>query len=334
LKFRVEFLDLKKCSENKKRNMKIISSSGLRGGTGTTTIAMNLAHEMSKLGGKVLLANLDYKPIPFIFAPENIDNFEEADFDLVDMFKSDFDIQNRTISAVVDGKKIPNLDLLISNYSMDEQSRAFLLNFSEKDLLLNNLQKLNSLYDWIIIDCPSEKLTDSIILKNIIFASDLIISPFSGDIESIKYSDILYEKVKEIKSNCNSIIFVKNSLSYETHRASTSEKFCKDLIESQQWKERIIELEIDFSAYIVNAFNKNLPVGLSFGTKDHVMSKFKDLAKIVNDFFFPPIKQVLKNTQDFNEGMNAYEMLDYISNDKELKEKFERMIFEKKQSLK
>lgn len=81
--------------------------------------------------------------------------------------------------------------------------------------LLKNLKKLDLLYDYIILDSPTEKLIDSNILTSIIQASDLIISPFIESYESLILSEKLHQKVQEIKSNDNAISFFPVGFSYE-----------------------------------------------------------------------------------------------------------------------
>ena len=155
---------------------KIISIATQKGGVGTTTTAVNLAHALSKkpLNRKILVVDLDPQAnASLILGTDYPDNQKIT---AVDLFMND----EYTFSSCVVPSKYENIDLIASNinlFSCGEQigcnNRASIMTL-KGSLDAAVLQK----YDYILLDCPPN-LGGPFVL-NAMVISDHFILPIEG----------------------------------------------------------------------------------------------------------------------------------------------------------
>jgi len=180
--------------------MRIIASANQKGGCGKTTTAINLSSSLALKGQRVLL--IDFDPQAHATMGLNVmpSDLEKTIYDVITP-KQDEDLG-------LDDILIPikeNFDLAPSNVilSLVEQELAGLN--GREDRLFNAIQGLETIYDYIVIDCPP---SIGHLCFNALRAADEVVIPIDMSLFSLrgvaKLTEIivmLNEKLdREIKS--------------------------------------------------------------------------------------------------------------------------------------
>lgn len=182
--------------------MRTIAIHTSKGGVGKTTLTVNIAYELAKLGNKVLVIDLDDQANSSLYLGVNradelnkatsieefnqiLDSFKDRE-EIIDFLGKDFNSQNTDYRQCIKKNSLFNqylvkssssgvIDVLPSSYrTRDDNLPSF---FGSRDTLLKKaLQKfgLDREYDYIVIDTPPSSTT---VANNGLNASKYIIIP-------------------------------------------------------------------------------------------------------------------------------------------------------------
>ncbi|MCX8082407.1 MAG: AAA family ATPase [bacterium] len=175
--------------------MKIIAFSNQKGGTGKTTLCVNIAAALVKNGERVLIADLD----PQGNATVSVGVHLKPE----DLTMSELLINNARLEDVMVDSYLPDLSIIPSDTNLahievelisKSKSQFFLKKAMEK-----NIDVINS-FDFVFIDCPPSL---SLLTVNGLCASDFVIIPVLCDYLSLEGLSHIIETVKEIKTKLN-----------------------------------------------------------------------------------------------------------------------------------
>lgn len=181
-----------------------ISFLNYKGGVGKTSLIVNTAAALAKMGKRVLLFDLDTQSNASIWLLK-LDRWNKINSAGEGAFYSIFDpgkaqIKDLVIKDVVEGKTgeklLPGLDLvpttfnlvdLENEYSGDPKKPPFLVSYDQ-------LQAIESNYDFILFDCPPNILRAS---QCGVFSSNEIYVPANPDALSLIGFTLLTEKLQK-----------------------------------------------------------------------------------------------------------------------------------------
>ena len=173
---------------------KIIAITNQKGGVGKTTTTINLAAAFANKKKSVLVLDLDPQANATIGLGISRELIDTTSYDLLTKDVNANDVIYRHLDN--NFEIIPSSIKLIDAYSD-------LYNHENKELiLLNKLNEIKDLYDYILIDCPP---TLGIIVDNALFASDSVIIP----VECEYYA---YDALTQMVNQINQIQKIKNEL--------------------------------------------------------------------------------------------------------------------------
>jgi|GEM_PF-4962232 len=178
---------------------KVITINNLKGGTGKTTVAANLAFTLSVLGKRVLVVDMDPQAnISHYFIDRNdiknpITHLFQASLDRKIISKDD--IQNSTITVKYQNSKI---DLLPSSLklsrTLEHLRHASSAAITKLDAIL---EKIKNQYDYIIVDTPPNV---SIIMQMCLFASNMICIVTEAEEFAVEGMSDLIEEIHFVKA--------------------------------------------------------------------------------------------------------------------------------------
>ena len=177
---------------------KIISLANQKGGVGKTTTTINLSAYLAVMGKKVLIVDLD--PQGNASSGVGVDKNQEL----------------KTIYNVIDGEcsvreaivktPIKNLDIIPATVDLAGAEIDLVQMSSREKILKNILGRVQSDYDYIMIDCPPSL---GLLTVNALTASNSVIIPIQCHFYALEGLSQLMNTVRLIKQHLNPALTVE-----------------------------------------------------------------------------------------------------------------------------
>jgi chromosome partitioning protein len=162
-----------------------------KGGTGKTTLTMNLGAALAEKGQNVLILDLD----PQGHLTEGVGMKHLYVQDGGNLFK-----RLTQPYEGIDGLIYPipheKMHLIPSNYEMMLAEQALYMSRNREHKLKEVFESLNGSFDWILIDCPPNlgNLTD-----NALNAARKVIIPIQAEQTSVRALELLFDQIDSIE---------------------------------------------------------------------------------------------------------------------------------------
>ena len=165
---------------------RVITVTSGKGGVGKSNVSVNLAAKLSQAGKKVVIFDADFGlanvEVMFGVVPE---------YTLADMIYDGHTIKD----IITRGPR--DIDFISAGSSVDGLNN---LTTEQIHFLVHKIDELNSMYDFIIIDCPPALGSLTI---NALTAADKVIVPAQADVLSLAGITQLYDSCKLVKKYTN-----------------------------------------------------------------------------------------------------------------------------------
>lgn len=171
---------------------RIIAIANQKGGVGKTTTAINLSSCLAEAGQKVLTVDFD----PQGNATSGL-GFEKEYMDktVYELLMGECNLESCILQEIQE-----NLDILPSDVDL-AGAEIELLNEPEKEFLLKKqLDKVESSYDFIIIDCPPSL---SLLTVNALTAADTVLVPIQCEYYALEGLSQIIQTVELVKKKLN-----------------------------------------------------------------------------------------------------------------------------------
>lgn len=203
----------------------IISVSSEKGGVGKTTVTVNIASGLVKLGKKVLVIDLDQQgnaSQAFGYVKDGKPTIAEMIYNAVAGIDIDFPNTIRHSSDGVDYVAASPMLTAITTFMANSSENYYIL----KNILQNDVY---SSYDFILLDCRT--LLDLLVV-NALNASDRIIIPVESGVFSFDGLSKMIEKVKSINATTNPKLKILGILLNKQIRTNVSMSIADSIRES------------------------------------------------------------------------------------------------------
>ena len=171
---------------------RIIAVSNQKGGVGKTTSAVNLSHNLSELGRRVLL--IDFDPQGSATSGLGVELNEEG-VDIYDMFFS-----RVTLQQIIKDTDFPNLQIAPASKDLVSIELELGKTPGRELILRTELGLLKGDYDYVIIDCPP---SSGLLTLNAMGAASDVLIPLQAEYYALEGLSALLETIEFVKGTFN-----------------------------------------------------------------------------------------------------------------------------------
>jgi chromosome partitioning protein len=171
---------------------RIMAIANQKGGVGKTTTTINLATALAAIGEKVLIVDIDPQGNASTGLGIPRDERENSVYDVL--------IADLPIDQAIFSSTIPNLDVVPSTADLTGAELELIDLDNRSHRLANALKPIESVYDYILFDCPPSL---NLLTLNAFVAAQAVIVPLQCEFFALEGLSMLIRTIERVRNSLN-----------------------------------------------------------------------------------------------------------------------------------
>ena len=241
----------------------IIALSNHKGGVGKTTSAINLAAALNILKKRILLIDLD----PQANLSQSL-GIREPVTTIYGAIRGEYDLQPVQV--------LKGLDVIPSTLNLSGAEVELSTKIGREFVLKNLIEKVNTQYDYIIIDSPPSL---GLLTVNAFTAADVVLIPLQAQFLAIQGLSALVEIIQLIQANLNKNLKLGGVFITQYDSRKVLNRNVSDTI-TQHFKSELFKTKIRDNIALAEAPTAGLDI-FRYNQKSYGAADYMELAKEV-----------------------------------------------------
>ena len=271
-----------------------------KGGTGKTTITINLGAALTRLGQTVLLIDMD----PQGHLTEGVGMQDLYLHDTPTLNDALLGNKGVKLSDLIHKSQYEPFSVVPASYQLMLADQALYMARNREHKLKNLFTEIEDVYDWVLIDCPPalSNLTD-----NALNAARQVVIPIQAEATSVRALELLFDQIESIERGLNIHVNVLAVVPNLVQDSTISKRILSDL---RGQIPTITPFELRKRVLLQEAWSKGVSVfayepgsNAQEHTQDEIKELYLDLARFVMKQTKP--EAIAINSSKERGGMNG-----------------------------
>lgn len=245
----------------------ILSIFNQAGGVAKTTLAMNLGYELSQLGQRVLLVDLDPQGTLTVFMGVEGWNLTASIYDCL--------IAGQPARPIIHSAH--GVDILPANLALGKAELELYHAPMREQKLRRVLAPLAPSYDMILIDCPPSL---GVISYLALVTADWVIVPLECEYKSYQGTDLLLQTIGKIQQEANPALKIAAFVPVKVSLQKSQHQRVLTAIQSQLARLALIAPPIPDAIAFADASEHCLPLAL-YDRRHRALEPLRTFAKLI-----------------------------------------------------
>lgn len=249
-----------------------------KGGTGKSTLTINLGAALAHLGQEVLLIDLD----PQGHLTEGVGLPELYLQEAPTLYEALVGDKGIKITDLIHPHPREPFSIIPSNYQMMLADQALYMTRNREHRLRGLLAQLENQFRWVLIDCPPalSNLTD-----NALNAARQVIIPIQAEVTSVRALDLLFDQIESIERGLNIHIRVLAVIPNLVQNSAISKRILAELRQSIpklvpfELRKRVLLQEAWGSGCSIFAYHPSSAA--QSRARDEILGRYQQLAQLI-----------------------------------------------------